>query len=704
MQFVDFLKRFDGADSPVSPAGPHGDAFDPVPAPVPGYVPPTISVAEWPPEAGVVLVEAAGAVGKSAAAHAIANALQWPLVRSEKAQVGSYSLSGLIHDTLGFTSPFLGDVARGSAGIVVDSLDEAHFRAGTDNFLAFLDNVGKLAGEGTAPRSPSIILLSRSDTAELVRLAFADANLPLAHVHLDFFDRAGAVAFIRAYLAQRFEETKRPEYNAPLASPAPFERLRDSRMRQIARVLLQDENANYRDRWDEVKDFLGYTPVLVALAESLATRNPSAAQAALTAGDQSNLLREIVDHISQREQRKFSEHLQPKLQALLPVAADRDVVASAMYAPSEQCARLFAFSEGQDLASKLPGTLPDEVRAAYEEAVRTFLPDHPFIKSRQFASVVFGDFVRATACRSIEVRAALASAPEQAISSVGPFFTRFLADGGNSEPIEVAEALIEQIADSWGQEAELTRAADSEITISIFEDGGTIQCWRDGSGEEPIELEFCISSVSGALHLRRPLKRANVVTDQGVILGERAQHFLAGPNATIVASELVIEAETLRVENDHGRAMGVALAADVVQANYLTKVECGRQDLVVFTEQPPARLRPYQRQMAQGGVLIPFKRYLDLRTLLTAFRPSAFGAPAVLAAKVDKKLVKDDSHRARIFEHLVAVGAVSRSGPLYHLDLSALGDQGFGLQDVKSGEPSEAVLRFLRDCVGKPEA
>ena len=40
--------------------------------------------------------------------------------------------------------------------------------------------------------------MSRSDTAELVRLAFLDADIPLAEVTLDFFDHDGAKKFINA--------------------------------------------------------------------------------------------------------------------------------------------------------------------------------------------------------------------------------------------------------------------------------------------------------------------------------------------------------------------------------------------------------------------------------------------------------------------------------------------------------------------------
>lgn len=702
MQFQDFLKRLPQMSSPIELAVAQGDALDSQPEPIPGYVPPTFTESDWPTGATVVLVEAAGAVGKTAAALAVASQLNWPLVRAEMAQVGSYSLSGLIQDGTGFGSSYIADIAAGSAGVVIDSLDEAHFRAGTENFLAFLDNVWKVSGSAAphGARPPSVVLMSRSDTAELVRLAFMDAEVPLAHVGLDFFDRDGAERFIKAYMAQRFSDTRRPEYNLPLASPGPFERLRDRRMNQIARVLLRRPDVNVRQEWDAVQDFLGYTPVLIAMAEALAVGNPSAERSSLTAEDQSNLLREIIDHISLREQRKFSEHLQPRLQATLPADVDTDVIASAMYRPEEQCARLMAFVNGDEISSPLPGSLPDAARPAYEEAIRTFLPDHPFIKGRRFASVVFGDYVTATSCRSIEIRTSLATPPEQRVETVGPFFARFLADDVGDSSLEIKEALIEHIVASWTQEADLVRANESDVLINFTDGEGSVSCSRDSHAghNEPSELEFTVSDPSGAYQVRRSMKRVTLVTDQGVILGEPGKPLSLGPRVAVVATELVIDSETLRVDTDRGTSHGVALASESMTANYLSKVEAGNRDLHIFSSDPPSRLRPYMRRLSYGTFVVPFQRYLDLRTILTSFRPSTKGGLSVLGAKLDGKIIKESEHRRRILARLIEIGAVSQNGSWYYLDLATLGSLGFGLQDLKNGEPSPAVLGLLHEC------
>lgn len=702
LHLQEFVEKFPRLSVPVTIDTDQGLALEAKAAEVPGFVAPTLAPADWPEQARVVLVEAAGAVGKSAAARAIASRLNWPLVRVEEARVGSYSLSGLLQDGLGYNNTYISQVAEGSAGVVVDSLDEGHFRVGTENFLAFLQNVWSVAGSKSEEpvSAPSVILMSRSDTAELVKLAFHDADIPLAVVHLEFFDLEGSFRFIEAYMSQRFAETKRHEYNIALGSPRPFAKLRTRRFEQIARVLLRREVVNLRADWESLKDFSGYAPVLVAMAESLAVSNPAAERDALAADDQSVLLREIIEHISRREQKKFSEQIREKLQAALPTHVDGDVEATTLYGLEEQCARLLVHVAGGDIATPLPVQLPDAVRSVYEEAVRSFLPDHPFVKGGAFASVVFEDFVLASACRSLEIQAALPASPARLIEQVGPFFARFLADGYSVDEVPIDESLIELVIDSWTQETNLLRADDSEVIVSVWEGEGSVRCRRDVRSDtgQLSGLDFVLLGVSGALQFEKPVRRTTIATDQGVILGRTRQQLLIGPRVIVLAGELIIECDVLRVDDDRGAAEGVALASEALSANYLTKVEAGSENLHVYSEDPPARLRPFRRELNTGQRVVPYQRYVDLRTILTSFRPSMKGSQSVLAAKLEGKIVKENEGRLKLLAHLIGIGAVSRTGSWYILDLTVLGQQGFGLEDLKAGEPSRAVLALLVNC------
>lgn len=643
-------------------------------------------------------------MGKSAAATALAEALKWPLMRSERAQVGSHSLSGLVQDALGFSSDYIQRVADGTAGIVVDSLDEAHFKAGTENLLAFIENVQKVSGSGVtsgrATRQPSVVIFSRSDTAKWVRLTFDAQSVPLATARVNFFDQQSAHSFIESYLDIRFSETNRTDYHVARANPSPYEKLRDKRMRSIASVLLGRAEVNLGEDWADVQDFLGYAPVLVALAESLAVKNPSAEIARLDAANQNDLLEAIVDHILTREQGKLADQCGPKLRALQPADDGGVVDELALYAPLEQCIRLVAATTGVELASVLPVALPDAVRPVYEESVGLFLPDHPFMKGREFASVVFRDYVFARICTDLLARAALPVTPEAVVDDVGPFFARFLAKRIESESDgAVREEILEQVIHSWNQEVMLARSTESAITVALNDEIGHVDCWRAGvNGTDVRELSFEVTGLSGAFHLSRPVRDAVIVTENGLIVGRSGQHVRLGPGVVLAAEELAIEAESLRIEVDRDGGVGCTLAATSLVANRLQRIESGPDSLRVLAPDPPPVLRSYRRELrTKEEGFVPFQHFLDLRTILTAFRPSTStpGRLAVLSAKLDKKIVGSSGSRKVILSALEAAGVVSNTGRWWYLDLNALGRLGFGLTDFQRGEPSPPLLAFL---------
>jgi hypothetical protein len=455
MHLTQLVARLPGVDQQPVLADSQGAAFVVDPRSPDGYVSPTFAVEAWDDGSTVLLIEAPGAVGKSAAAEALGQMLNWPLVRAEKAQVGSYSLSGLIQDALGFESDYIQSIARGRAGVVVDSMDEAHFRAGSQNFLAFLENIHRVSGADSADtnRNPSVILMSRSDTAELIRLSFADAGTPLAVVKLDFFDHNSANKFVKSVLEKRFAETKRAEYNIHLSAPQPFERLRDQRFRQVMRILLGTQDVELNRDWGQSKEFLGYAPVLIALAESLAVMNPAAERTALEAAQSQNendLLHDIVLRILTREQAKLSEQIGDKLRAVLPANSASDIDVPALYSPLEQVVRVASLVQGNPFVVTLPEGLPREVRDSYEQSANQFIADHPFVKGHTFASVVFSDYVKAVMCLDVSASACLTRSPAEEVGDVGPFFLNFVRRFGDEMDVcVVSEAIVEPLMHSW---------------------------------------------------------------------------------------------------------------------------------------------------------------------------------------------------------------------------------------------------------------
>ena len=701
MLFSELIAKLPSRAEFVQEKVPQGLAFVDRPAEGPGYIMPSFEVIKWPVDASVLVIEAAGAVGKSAAAMALSARLRWPLIRAEHAQVGSYSLSGLIQDALGFSSSYIQEMAIGEAGVVVDSLDEAHFRAGAQNFLAFLENIQRASGAidpSSSPRKPSVVLFARTDTADLVKLSFADANLALAEIRLDFFNQEDARRFIDSHMARRFGETGRSEYNVRLRAPGPYERLRKLRFTQIAKALLHQQDGDIDKEWPRLRDFLGYAPVLVALAEALAVSNPAAARETLErdlALDESNLLRVIVQSILDREQQKFSSLIYARLVASLPVESDAQLDINTIYTSEEQAIRVSAVVDRNELRAAPPASLPTALRPAYEEAAKQFTADHPFVRNGQYASVVFGDWVQATTCLSTFAQLALERRPHLLVRKVGPFFAHFVSDQMKSAG--VTEALVEALLSSWSQEAELSRFPFHEARVILGADASNLTCVEGKDiHDSTSKYDFKIVECTGALTLFGPLNNLTLLSDQGLILGRRTEQLSLGPTAIIAANELVVDAEIVVVEPVRGKEGGVTLSAlAAFSADYVIQVRATTDQLTVYVDSPPQAFRPYASTLTMESNVVPYFDYVDLRAILTSFKPSAAGGPAVYWEKLDRAILKDNLNRKRLYKALSNAQVTYRSGDLYRLDLTALAALKFNLSDVKGGNPSPNVLSFL---------
>ncbi|MEI7057793.1 hypothetical protein WBG06_18350 [Nocardioides sp. CCNWLW239] len=703
-------------DTAPVPSSSVGRGFIAKPTAVPGYVWPTLTVESWPTNSTVLLIEAAGAVGKTAAAQALASALNWPLFRSERAQVGDGSLSGTIMGSLGFTTDYVKLIALGQAGVVVDSLDEAHFRAGAENLLGFIRNILEVSGaripSERRANSPSIVVFSRSDTAIYVRQLFADEGVPLATLSVDFFSLDSAREFIHSYMDQRFTqiEPKDPSYNIQNLAPIPFRELRDARLQSIAEVI-GSADISVEENWIEVQDFLGYAPVLVAIAESLAVKNPMAVPSKLASTKQGELLAEIIQAILQRETGKFKEHLSDRLASSVP-ADEPDAKWAHLYSESEQCSRLASYAAGLPAPTLYSSGLPQQAQAIYEEAVEAFLPNHPFLKGQGFASVVFADYVYARVSSDTGSAAMLGFDPATLVREVGPFFSRFVSrERHNAAGVPVIpERLAATVISSWTQEADLLRAEFSSSSLLLISDGPCeLYCWRSfqsrdkGTQRLTEEIEFEIEDMSGAITIPSGIRSTYITTDSGLVLGDGEKTFAMGPHVWIRAEYIECGATTLRVEPGHrDLPLMSSIGCESMRANNLTKIEADPSTLRVVIDDPHPLLRPHSRIPTRHQFFSQeLRMYPDLRTIFLSFRSSVRpGQLAALVAKIDKKIVSGNSRRQSIFNLLIEDKVVSKENQWYLLDQNRLNELGFGFHDFRAGEPSESMLRFLARCRG----
>lgn len=100
-------------------------------------------------------------------------------------------------------------------------------------------------------------------------------------------------------------------------------------------------------------------------------------------------IEEVIQLILDRESGKFRDALAPHL-------TDEDLLPADSYGPAEQIAHLLAHSDGE---RQLRGNIPESLRGAdaeaYVNAINLMIPEHPFLRDREFANPVFAGFALA---------------------------------------------------------------------------------------------------------------------------------------------------------------------------------------------------------------------------------------------------------------------------------------------------------------------
>ncbi len=590
----------------------------------PEYIVPGIANVDMPPGAKILMIEAPGAVGKSAAARFLAENRGWILVDSSRLQVGNYGLTGLLHDALGDESGVFEALRKGNVGIVVDAIDEAHLRAGTNNLFAFLEDLNNVAS--TRDRTGiCMVLMTRPDAAEFVRVKFEDLGVPLASASIDFFGPDAARAFIGAHLSERATEPSREFYRN--RNQAGFVELREARFDSIAEILLGRPITNLSREWGAVASFLGYAPVLAVVAETLAVANPfkdaqDEGKIAATAGD---ILGQLIRALLAREQSKFADSVGPRLESKVPAtqAFDRRV----LYSPNDQLWRLAAELSGISVEARRPPVVPEFLQADYEAAADQWVKDHPFLGSVGAVNTVFNDYVFAHIHCDPAAEARMSTGRN---FEPGPFYFRFmheLAPTGIDDPL-IGEPFLAPVIRSALRSSALKTMV---WHYSQSEDAASLDVRDSITGAV---LQYEIGGLSGLLEFESFLERGYLDTDSAVSLGGSDGRFELGPNMLIATPELMIDARELLV----GPRLCV-VHCPTIDAGRVTNVSVlSSTEFVVVGDDSWPLLRPFC--VEDQSTWIASACYMDLRALLRGFRRQAAGTLSIYADKLDQGIVK----------------------------------------------------------------
>jgi hypothetical protein len=539
-EFVSILPRGDDLRGDATKKLPKGVSW--VEASNPCFVEPDLQVQQpiEPGRTSVVLLSAPGAVGKSTLASELASRAQAFLWDLSKFQVGSRTFSGTILDLYGFVSTGVQKrLQEGRFLFILDALDEAQVRSGSQNFDAFISDLAEALRE---PRArPCVVLLARSDTADWIHLLFENTGVPLARYQIEYFDKSRAVSFIE----KRLDDRRRAEGSQLLhrQQVKPFSEALSVLFDLIYNLFGVLEQKAWED--SRVRNFLGYAPVLEALTDYVDVTNYMTLIRELrddagAARDPWQFLTDIIKRLSHREQAKVREAIRVQLGSTAKAAGWSDW--ARLYAPAEQCSRVLGRALRMPIAPQ-GSSLPLPLARQYEEALETILPQHPFLAGRQFANVVFKEFIYAwgithgTGPLSDGLRIAMRDREDPFLPS--QLFSRFIVNIGDEGAMVLDGQDFGILYESF-----LSRA--QEVGLTLVQEGDEIQASIVLDREEEVELGILDTGLG--VHFWRRLGNADVGVRSRVQLGLPGQRFLLGPATDVDCGQFIIGCEGLDID------------------------------------------------------------------------------------------------------------------------------------------------------------
>lgn len=638
----------------------------------------------------VWLIAAPGAVGKSTLAKEICaatNAVYLDLAAASTV-AGNYLVGGLVK--AGLWSAW----QVGQSTLLVDALDEARLRVTQSSFEDFLADVAKVAGTRGVP----IVLLGRVGIVEEAWSILNDKfGLSPPIFDIELFQPARAKTFVQAAikrLSKVADSTtgKRvyPHLEGALAAHRlVYERAATS----LVDHLTAETSADGRQ-------FAGYAPVLEAVATVIASEsNPVKIDDAIESIFMGQVLGRVTSEVMVREAGKLSN----QLAATVP-----GVNSAGLYQSREQLSRLASLVLGAG-SPKLPSGIPQHAVAAYEEAVQSLLPQHPFLDSRtqKPAGAVFGACILAAALTGDDTNLARAA---QRFASGGPntpnpflltFYKEALA-GPKAIPAEHVGLLYASLEATAGAGESVRLNAEGEGSLEV-----EMSLLRNDGKEEIYEF----STVPGS-ELRFGRRVGGIAVDADgvdVELGDGGQLELVAP-VVVKARNLVLNCGELVVKPSHSTSDDQVVYLEAAQtiADPGLRPPTVRHGVKLQVTWPESKAYPWNPFACTGGEDSD-PRMADaqraLRRLCISFRSHSKGRLARYKGKVEHFRMTKGRLGVALRQRLMVDKVLSLEGEMYFLEPNVLGDRvGVSFQDLKLkhySPRSRVYLQSVLDGLGQ---
>lgn len=691
----------------AEPLQHEADAAISISQPNPHFVKPPLREIHQPSgSCPILLISAPGAVGKTTLAGFISAEKQSHLWDLARLSLGSNTFLGTL--AKGFGSSKLSDILQllsaGQVLFVLDAFDEAEIASGGwADIETFLREIYEYVKQ--APRT-CMIMLARSETASYIRVILDDIEAGSLGVYamyeIDYFDEEPARQFVGLQMDRVWQLKGKGDAAPHRKHPIPY----NDALSRVLTSLQQALSSNSNASWDipEVRSFLGYAPVLQAVATYLGqSENFKDIDGAVTTspelGSGTSLVAKLLTDLVQREQNKLIEGLQKQNIA----EANSWDKWQTIYNQYEQLRRIFLWTRSDAAATNADKSLPPWLVTPYEAALATMLPQHPFLRERCFTGPAFRDYTLAFLLSEIgandEVRAFL----DEPSCPVSPMLAQFYMHcARGSAPGDLAGYLYESAVARHG-----IRACPRMILIAPDCHDGTSTAHRlevfddlsDGSclpTTSPADVAFdLLVDRQHPVVFSRQLRHAVLVVRGQLVLGSPHVDFEM-TDVEVISDSLTFRSSRVVVRTSGG--VGVTLKAlqytQIPAALRVDKLGDGPLSI----SWPGGDTYPWSRyfvgelheepQSVEGALLA-------LRKILTWFRRDKRSDLARYKLLIDNVAVGCSKFRACLRDYLIRERILVESGCLYKLDVQRAQSVGINWRDVRDCKASPALKGFL---------
>lgn len=600
-------------------------------------------------DAKFLLFSAPGATGKSALAKYIAgqfNALYWDL---SKIRLGENSLHGTLIRSMG-TKGFADFATSFSAGeilFVIDAFDEADMISGRVALEHLLNDLIELANSSM---SCNIVMLARTETAKFIKQHLSSHNASTSHYEIGFFGESQRLQFVRDKIA----------FSGETITPA-ITLCIDQFFIHIARVLGDSET---------VKSFLGYAPVLEAIAKSIEVeKNHAKILSKFNSSDgmvltSTSIINTILNDLIEREREKVIHGLTERCSARYPEFTKWEE----LYTEQEQLTRITCYILfGESSYDDFPiDVLPDSIKDDYTKVINTFIKDHPFLLSRterdsilvDFAGPAFRDFTLSRAIQASEyeflvdeyfnINKSFAHSrfPSQLFFDFYVIFSEYniashhfpyIYDSFKSKELATDKTYITLLSDD----------KEGEIDFSIFK-----------PKQETYSIQAHLKISDKGLYISQ-LSNAFIATSREIFIGTRDE-VTRITNSTIDAKKIIWNSDNIRIEafspdrcsiqsKQKPESKGVAAPSFEVCTDRTENVQICFPDFSHYY-----KLRPYKFEIDVETKSVDIERFSNaLKAVLIFFRKHGKDAPGKHKDLINNIVIGHSKIKKSVFNFLL---------------------------------------------------